>query len=221
MLVLRSFDKSGLADGTLHFDQAMFDIPGLSEVPEVFSTIGMPVAMQDEGFEPRYKAELHFLVLKPDSQWLEVIVALMKASRLIVLIPGFSKGLLDEISVLRSHDFLKNTIVYFPSHTTAVDKYTKIQTKLKERGLFFPDPPAFGGAYKPRSDFSVDEWLTLDSSGAYLPKLTSQMKPLSELLQNEPEGLDPLRVEPLWDSKILPYIAVSFNTWHSRIVEDL
>jgi hypothetical protein len=149
--------------GPIHF-QALAD--GLGEAGRLLVLCREPI--DDSRLRSHHFS--HIGLRAPDERWIELFRYAAERARSIVLVPGMSPGLLEEIGFIRSDPaLLRKTLVFMPP--TPPEKvggtfyferdrheleWGKVQAAWASSGLELPNYTVQGMIYIPRADFSID-----------------------------------------------------------------
>jgi hypothetical protein len=98
--------------------------------------------------------------------WQPLVACLMRASRVIFIIPGTTGGVLEEFSLLQDSDAISKTIVYMPPSTRhfvfrtwdewrLMLHWENVRSNCRQHGWALPEYAPHGLLYAPNDDFSV------------------------------------------------------------------
>lgn len=182
VLLLRSFSQVGLYTHDTNADAAPEPGSRFNEIAKALETVGRPVVigggMALNAFADEEPAFLRLSA--PDEYWRDVFRIFAAGARLIVIVPGSTEGVVEELQRLLQSGVRKKCIVLcLPTmrsgeHAQFRSHWDRIRATLQSSGLHLPPCPDNGLAYVPAPDLSVEQGVEISR----LSQLADAIRPL-------------------------------------------
>lgn len=123
---------------------------------------GRPVAIGIQRHEQPDSGEQQTIFVEASNEtWRSAVSHIAAVSRFVLMLPGWTDGVLNEMEIIRSEQLCSRTIVYMPpiihgsNYKELAEEWNRVRQRCVQSGFHIPVYDSRGMLYIPREDFSI------------------------------------------------------------------